>query len=357
MSTAEPYMSCRFLQTGLNFSAARVNACAIIHHNTGEPALIETYSGGPLNLAALLAARQDLIGRVQAGRLAECLRCPYLEKKVWPAPAYPVEWLGITNWLGCNLACNYCWLEWSAWSPRKQPVKRYSHHYDVSQALDTLLAERWLAPYGLVDWGGGGEPTLMPLFDHYLPLLADYGVTQWLHTNATRLPRPIAKGTVDASRLKVLCSVDAGSQQTYQALKQTDRYDTVWRNLSIYLDRSAEVTVKYIVTPENCGLNELKQFVKTAAAHKIPTIIGDIDHRLTRPDPKIITGLAHLQTLSLQAGIYYVYGSTGDRHNPEADVPQVIERKLARLRAAKIWTDRARFYLAKVWPLRKRAQV
>ena len=85
----------------------------------------------------------------------------------------------------------------------------------------------------IVDWGGG-EPTIYPEIDEALELLTRFGSTTWVHTNGTRVPKPI-RGGLSTTRLHILCSIDAGTRQTWQRIKNKDMLHIVWRNLEEYI--------------------------------------------------------------------------------------------------------------------------
>lgn len=303
--------SCEYLEGGLTFYDSSIRACAIHHHGTGEPCLME-YNGGEVCISEVLEAKRAIIAQNQTKeRHPNCRECPYLVKRQWHRSKYSVNWLGISSWLGCNLKCNYCWLEWSEWSPRRGENKKPLMPYDVNDSVSQLLDGKYLAPDAVIDWGGGGEPSLMPGFEEMLVRLSEHGTTQWLHTNATRLPSCIRDKTIDGTRISLLCSVDAGSRKGYQEVKGVDLYEVVWQNLEAYSSAGATVNVKYIMQPINCSRQELRGFIEKVILHGKPTIIGDFDFRLAEPTTEILEGLAYLQLLAHKHGLNYSLGGVG----------------------------------------------
>ncbi|MEO0408667.1 MAG: radical SAM protein [Cyanobacteria bacterium P01_A01_bin.135] len=322
-SELEEYWSCDYLENGLSFSYFSIRSCAIVHHGTGEPTLL-AYRGGDICFDDVITARRDIVSQNQtATHHPNCKGCPNLVKRPWPQANYPVRWLGITAWLGCNLKCRYCWLEWADWSPRKTRAKLKS--YDVYRSVRQLIEKQYLAPDAVIDWGGGGEPSLMPEFNQTLRLLSDHGTTQWVHTNATQTPTFLKEGAVEASRIHVLCSVDAGSPSVYQQLKGYDLYNTVWQNLRTYILAGAVVTVKYIMLPENCSRQEIRRFVRRAIASGRPTILGDFDYRFPEPTSDILDGLAYLQLLADKYGLAYSFEGVGRNSFAGGDLKAAVE--------------------------------
>lgn len=341
-SAKNEYFSCEFLEGGICFSYSTLRACAEIHHGTGEPELHE-YTGGMLSLEKILAAKSEIIRRNQKKGHPNCTGCPKLVSRSWPRSRYPIRWLGITHWDACNLHCDYCWLQWAEWSPRKRATKLPPQMYVVTEAIHQLIDENWIAPNTLVDWGGGGEPTLIPEFDEVLRLLDAHGTTQWMHTNGTILPEAILRGTIDSRRIHVLCSVDAGTPETFRKIKHRNCYDAVWRNLQTYIFAGAQVTVKYLMFSGNCSRKEIDRFVRDALRFGRPSIVGDIDHRQPDPKKEIIEGLAYLKWLAEMESLSYSCGETGADSAPEFNVAERVEAAAERFKNNRYY--RFRHYL------------
>jgi pyruvate-formate lyase-activating enzyme len=301
--------SCLYLESGMSFYADRITACGVVHHGTGCPTLA-LYEGGPFPAREIARKREEIMRENQADGHSACRDCPYLESRDWPDSEASIRWLGITHFNGCNLACSYCWLQWADNSPRLSPDHR-TRPYEVKGLIEDFIASGVLATDAVVDWGGGGEPTLMPEFDDVFALLSSHGITQWLHTNAIRLPEPARASDFDFTKLNILCSVDAGSRQTYRQLKGRDGLEDVWENLAHFRSSGAKVVTKYIVTPENCSRKEIEEFVGRAARAGMEIIQPDIDLRYPAPDRSIIEGLAFLLFAAAQAKIPVQFGSTG----------------------------------------------
>jgi pyruvate-formate lyase-activating enzyme len=328
-----PRWSCRYLESGLSFTPESVNACSITHHGRGE-ARLGAVLPAALPWEALEARRREIIRENQQGGHAACVDCPLLVLQHWPQRTYRYDWIGITHYAGCNLGCSYCWLQWADYSPRRtrQPVQTYR----VAPFIERLIDERLLDPSAEIDWGGGGEPTLMPEFDACFARLHDYGTTQWLHTNAVSVPAALATIGEIGRRVRVVCSVDAGTAGTYRALKVSDRFERVWRNLARYQDLGAEVTVKYIMLPENCGDADISGFVARVCGLRRCTVVTDVDYRFPTPSPEILDGLLRLHAAAHEAGLNVRYGSTGEYSAADASTRELIRERTAPLRQAAV---------------------
>jgi pyruvate-formate lyase-activating enzyme len=310
---SKPYKSCVWLEGGLAFNRRSLNACLIVHHDRGYPQLCE-YNGGELDFDAILKARERIVSANQAGGHPDCRGCPHLVTRRWPRRKKPIRLIGIAQFTHCNIQCNYCYLQ------TDDPAKFAAGYtpYAVLPALRQLIHSDMLDRRSTIDWGGG-EPTIYPEFDQALELLTRFGATTWVHTNGTRVPKPIRNG-LSSVRLHILCSIDAGTRQTWQRIKNKDLLHIVWRNIEQYVRLGARVVLKYIVTEENCAEAELQAFVAAARASGARELVIDIDYNHPQPSPAIIQGLRDLKRLAILNGFHTTFGSTGANFTPEIDV-------------------------------------
>jgi uncharacterized Fe-S cluster-containing radical SAM superfamily protein len=319
------YYSCRWLEGGLCFSIGALRACAEIHHGRGEPKLMD-YAGGPLDFNAIQKAKDEIHKQNQHGGHPACSGCPNLVFRRWPARTGKFDWIGITHDARCNLECNYCWLQWADYAPRHNPALYRQMRYNVLRPIREMLAKNLVADGALIDWGGGGEPSLFDEFEELLMQFSRRQYSQWLHTNAVRAPAAIVNGTADCSDIHVLCSVDAGCPETYKRMKKRDEYRAVWRNLLLYRRRGAQVVAKYIVTSENCSRKEISSFVRDALSHGRPHVLGDIDHRYPDVSADVLDGLAFMKLKVWSAGLEFACGETGSDSYPEKQIPTLVEK-------------------------------
>lgn len=317
------YRSCEYLQGGLALRYGTVASCGVIHHDRGTPVLGE-YRGGALALDDLLQARDE----IKDGAHPSCAECPYLEERAWAAPRRPVTWLGITHFNHCNIECGYCWLQWADYSPRA-PGAVPEKPYPIVPVIRQLIDERRLAHDAVIDWGGGGEPTIMPDFEPAFELLHEHGTSQWLHTNAVKIPRCIETSHFEPGRLRVLCSVDAGFATTYRAIKLRDHFEAVLTNLAAYAQAGAHVAAKYIMLGNNCSPHEIDEFVERIRWIGVREVLGDIDHRHPDSKAQIIEALGYLWYACQRVRIPFRLGSTGLHHNPESGVDVRVDEGYA----------------------------
>lgn len=240
-------------------------------------------------------------------------------------PPEHLTWLGISHLNVCNLECEYCWLQWAENSPRRQSGAAVGG-YPVLEHIVALYKAGRINSSTVIDWGGGGDPTLMTDFAESVAFLARHGICQWIHTNAVKLSPRLLEPDVDLDKVGVLCSIDAGFPHTYKAIKRRDRLDEVWYHLTALRRRGAVVVAKYIVTDRNCDDAELVEFVRRARAAEVSQIDLDIDHRHPEPKTQIIAALTRLKWLALASpGMKVRVGSTGINSCPERNVEGLVD--------------------------------
>lgn len=322
--------SCRYLEGGLSFAYNAVKVCAVRHHGRGAPELVKI-DKTELNLESLLEAR-DSIRRQnqQEGQHPSCQGCPNLAEGEWPASSHPIHWLGITHYIACNLSCNYCWLTWAAWSPRNSVKPKPIQRYQIIPVVKEMAARDMFAPDTVIDWGGGGEPTLMPEFEWCFSFFRERGFTQWIHTNSVRMPKCISDLGTGLEKVRILTSIDAGSAETYRTMKNSAAFPSVLENLKGYKERGAEINIKYIVTEENCSETEARAFIDEVKPIAPAAILLDIDYRFPSPTSPIFEGLLRLQEMANEAGIHVETGSTGANSAPEYQLTERLGQKLKR---------------------------
>lgn len=319
MTAKQEYASCEWLEGGLAFNRRSLHACLIVHHRTGLPFFAD-YAGGELPLEKVLTLREEMRAARRRGIVqSECAGCPHLTTRAWPVPRHAIEIVGIAHYSACNIECNYCFLQ------TQDPASFADGYrpYPLVPVFERLIREGHLAPGAIIDWGGG-EPTIYREFDALLEMMLAHGTFHYIHTNGTRLPPPLRHGA-PAERVHVICSVDAGLPETYFRIKKRDFLERVWSNLEEYVRLGVKVSLKYIVTGDNCGDADLEAFVERARRVGAHELIVDMDYDHPSPDEKIVRALGRLKGLLQAAGLPARFGFTGANFAPEHAVGPRVE--------------------------------
>ncbi len=277
------------------------------------------FNGGEIPVRQILAARDEMIRQNQTGRHPACRDCPHLVTKLWPQPRYPFHTIGIANFTRCNLRCNYCFLQTAV---DRSILNGGDQPYRVMPVLQQLIRDGLLAPDAFIDWGGG-EPTIYPEFDSILELTTLRGAGNLVHTNGTRFPAPL-KQALPAGKVHIICSVDAGSRETYKLIKEEDLYDRVWKNLAEYQRVGCLLYVKYIVKEENCNSPDLVAFVQQVRQLGSPKVLVDIDYDFPIPSAAVLKGLCEMVQECKRNRVPVDVGYTGTYFTPEAGTKELV---------------------------------
>jgi hypothetical protein len=115
-------------------------------------------------------------------------------------------------------------------------------------------------------------------FVDYVKLLLGYssGINIQLATNATYIPKGFLEVCANYSKqISLLISLDCGTRETYEKIKQRDLFEQVIQNLTIYSEYIRQIFLKYILLEEN--LNDIDAFLSIAQKLHIIKIINDFD--------------------------------------------------------------------------------
>lgn len=320
---SRPYPSCSWLESGIAFNRRSLHACLVFHHGRGLPKLLD-YEGGLMPVEKVLTARNEIIFCNQHGGHEACLGCANLITKRWRPPQYAFETIGIAHFTHCNLRFHYCFLQNT---PNRSNLAGGDRPYRVRPILQQLIDEKLIAPRAVIDWGGG-EPTIYPEFDEVFELTALRGASSHIHTNGTRVPVPIKRRSRN-QKVHLVCSIDAGTCETYRRIKQVDLYDRVWENLAEYQQLGCRLIVKYIVMEDNCHEDELVAFVKQVQSIGSPKVLVDIDYNRSTPSPAVLRGLRELVSACRRCRIPVDVGFTGAVHTPELGLKELVLGKSA----------------------------
>ncbi len=271
--------SCPDLQRSVFLRPNQVRTCCkrffVDGEMRGDVVLLQVEDGDQPTAQEVLAAKRDLHWRINSGISTPCSGCPFLALAEWePLDHLDVRYLSMEQHSVCDLRCTYCSDEYYDGA---RPV------YDVRVLVEDMGDADGLSRCEVVVWGGG-EPSVARDFDEmtrYLPQVAPHATQRFL-TNSTRFSPAIAAG-LEAGHAQVVTSIDAGTPETFRAVRGRDRMDEVIATLEKYAEINADrVTVKYIFTEGNAGRDEVRAFIARIGAstlrHCFFQISADFKH-------------------------------------------------------------------------------
>ncbi|MHA1852569.1 MAG: radical SAM/SPASM domain-containing protein [Candidatus Heimdallarchaeaceae archaeon] len=154
-----------------------------------------------------------------------------------------IQW-DLTN--KCNNNCSFCFY-------KINPLTDWNKNDEMPTDIVFRVLEE-LKELGIkaIEWTGGGEPTLHPDHKEIFKRAKKLGFEQALVTNGTLLDEKTLQIIKDFEWVRF--SVDAATAETYRAIKSTDLFDVVIRNLRRLIrihEENCIIGFSFIVCPDN----------------------------------------------------------------------------------------------------------
>jgi sulfatase maturation enzyme AslB (radical SAM superfamily) len=169
----------------------------------------------------------------------------------------------------CNQDCYYCN---SAEFRSQVPVqKKYTDYITLLDQLKSW-ADRpnTLGTLNTVTYPGGGEPTVLPGYEHVLEHTVDLNFMTAITTNGSRLDRLIENVTVDKIRKISWFGIDfdAGNKETYEKIRRSltkeSLFDRVVSNATALVRLGARVDFKVLLGEFNSSTAEIQSIFELA---------------------------------------------------------------------------------------------
>ncbi len=248
----EGFESCSYIEHGMVLDHCnRIRFCNNFNPRYGgRPIIYENYHGEKIDWNDFFRIKRELRQKYREGSCPElCKDCVNTAFKQWDDEDY-IDYLLLTPWVPCNSNCIYCE------APRDKEVLANTKVYKVLPLIKDMIKNNILKKDGTIDFAGG-EPTIYREFEGLLNEFIKNDFQKIIiHTNAINKSRAIEKG-LKKGVIRVLVSIDAGSKEVHEKVKQVKSYDKVWKTLKDYAklqpDGADFVKAKYIIVP---GLND-----------------------------------------------------------------------------------------------------
>ena len=254
----EGFESCSYIEHGMVLDHCnRIRSCNNFNPRYGgRPIIYENYHGEKINWKEFFDIKRELRKKYREKTSPElCKNCVNTSFKNWDDDDY-IDYLLLTPWVPCNSNCIYCQ------APRDKEVLEKTKVYKVLPLIKDMIKNNILKKDGTIDFAGG-EPTIYREFEALLNEFIKYDFTKIIiHTNAIKKSNSIIKG-LRKGVVRVLVSIDAGTKEVHEKVKQVKSYDKVWKNLKEYAKNQPigadYVKAKYIIVP---GLNDTEEEIK-----------------------------------------------------------------------------------------------
>ena len=267
------YTSCIHLEHGITFFSNSVQICCISSHPGGGNIMqIQNYRGELIDWDKIFENRKQMRDGIKNGIVPEkCTGCYYLKEQEWNSENYIDEVL-IGHFTHCNCNCIYCYTE------KDKKFFNNNKTYNIYPVIKDMIEKGVLSKNATVTFGGG-EPTILHEFEELVYLLLDYDVYNIrIHSDGIKYSPAIEKG-LKLGKITLITSIDSGSKETYEKIKQVPCYDKVWQNMAKYAKtKNGLIRTKYVLIPGiNDSLSEVRNFLKKTHESGIRNIAFDIE--------------------------------------------------------------------------------
>lgn len=271
------FESCSYIEHGMVLDHCnRIRFCNNFNPRYGgRPIIYENYHGEKIDWKDFFRIKGELRQKYRDGSCPElCKDCVNTAFKQWDDEDY-IDYLLLTPWVPCNSNCIYCE------APRDKEVLANTKIYKVLPLIKDMIKNNILKKEGIIDFAGG-EPTIYREFE---ALLNEFIKNDFqkiiIHTNAINKSKSIEKG-LKKGVIRVLVSIDAGSKEVHEKVKQVKSYDKVWKTLKDYAKLQPEdadfVKAKYIIVPGlNDTENEINLWLEKCKSINIKSVVLNLD--------------------------------------------------------------------------------
>ena len=250
--------------------------CYCGHEGGGHTLVRDNFVGQPINWDRIFKVKEIFRRFHKKGKInTSCIGCPFLKEDKWDNENY-INNLYISHWTNCNSKCIYCY---ATNNPKDFKVDKL---YNVLPYVKDMFEKGILRPGGIISFGGG-EPTLLDEFEDLVTYFLDnyfWGIR--VHTSGIKYSPALARA-INEIRGYVVVSVDSGSKETFEKIKQVPCYDKVRETIRKYALQTTFlgrylVSAKYIIIPGiNDSIEEIEKWMIANYNAGLYTTVLDIE--------------------------------------------------------------------------------
>jgi uncharacterized radical SAM superfamily Fe-S cluster-containing enzyme len=279
------YTSCNWLQHGLSFENDHIEMCCLCCHKGGGRLHIkENYTGKGIKWEEIFKLKEKFIEENKNGIInPKCEGCFNLINRTWEDDnVHYINYIHFNHWTHCNSDCIYCYTSWDKKNFNSKP------HYKVLPMIKELFKKKLFKAGGEITFAGG-EPTILNEFEDLVKFLLKNGADRiTIHSSGIKYSKAIEKG-IKEQKLSVCLSADAGTRETYKAIKRVDKFNKFWENAKKYaqaqkdIENKIFVETKFILIPEvNTNKEEIDKWLNLTIEAGIQSVVVDIENDFCR---------------------------------------------------------------------------
>ncbi len=243
------YKSCQWVNRGIEFRTNSLRLCCYGYLQGRETeyqtVIKNAYHGELIDWNEIFKIKDKLKEMHKKGEyLDACKNCIYLTERNWDEENY-INHFTLNHWTKCNCNCTYCYT-----AKNKKEFNSYKE-YNLYPVIKDMFKKNVIkhTDEGCVIFGGG-EPAILRDFDKIIDIFLKNGCKNIrINSSGIKYSKAIEKGLKQGA-VSLVISVDAGTQQTYERIKQVKCYKKVWGNIRKYAKANPDLLkVKFILYP------------------------------------------------------------------------------------------------------------
>ncbi len=277
---------CKWLDSNewgaVHFEENQVTACC----NRSVPLITDVDDFSKVSVQELIKARKELLNGINDGSRKECAGCNLLkEKEENLIDLEKINALILLPFTTCNFRCSYCYLS------KEQLSAKLNKNMRILPTIKNLYDNNFLTDNFLL-CVGGGEPLLLEDIKDTIEFmnsnLKSSSFKLLSNSSLKNKAELLAQNIKDYKNVcKILyTSIDAGSEKTFKAVRNSKLFKQVVSNLHLYAESNTfdKITLKYIFMNNDInwkdqdlyGFANLLKEIKSKTASKLSVVL-DVD--------------------------------------------------------------------------------
>lgn len=219
----------------------------------GDPYSEETIS-------AFMRFRQERAKMIAHNFPSPCNECQYIETKVF-LRENKIRIVNTQISVSCNLKCVYCTIHDK--NPTKENAQK-AQHFLVGTFINSLKSAHAMSDKIFLDISSGEFAILTEQQkDDILAVCESYVDRGQILTNAVQYDSKLEYALCKYRDIGMytVVSLDAGTPETYHAVKGADMFRTVCVNIKRYIKQGCLVRLKYVFLPQNSNKADIDGFI------------------------------------------------------------------------------------------------